>query len=153
MERAKTAIEEGEKLVLNRQKMIKIADRSEHGWATVEEYEDDELADDSDDEKRLLKAEARAGRKLKQKVAKTKSKKNFKKPNGWWSRVQVGNTGANANAAGLSSQGQFSGVKVAQAVPQSGVSQLGPCFVCGGMGHFKNQCPVWLRAQSNSNGN
>ena len=30
--------------------MIRIADRSKHGWATVEEYE---LADNSDDEKKL----------------------------------------------------------------------------------------------------
>jgi hypothetical protein len=32
-------------------KLLKIADRSEHGWATVEEYQEDELADNSDDEK------------------------------------------------------------------------------------------------------
>ena len=42
-----------------------IADRSEYGWATVEEYLDDELADNSDDEKRMYKAELRAGRKHK----------------------------------------------------------------------------------------
>ena len=34
---------------------------------TVLEYEEDELADNSDDEKRLFRAKARAGRKLKQK--------------------------------------------------------------------------------------
>jgi hypothetical protein len=27
------------KLITDRQKLIRIADRSEHGWATVEEYE------------------------------------------------------------------------------------------------------------------
>ena len=36
--------------------MMRIADRSEYGWATVAEYED-ELADGSDDEKRFYKAE------------------------------------------------------------------------------------------------
>ena len=51
--------------------MIKIADRSEHGWATVKEYEDDELAENSDDEKRLFRAEARAGRKTRQKSTKS----------------------------------------------------------------------------------
>ncbi len=64
VEKAKSAIDEGEKLITDRQKLIRIADRSEHGWATVEEYEYDELADNSDDEKKLFKAEARAGRKL-----------------------------------------------------------------------------------------
>ena len=48
-------------------KNIKIADRSEDVWATVLEYEENELADNSDDEKRLFRAEARAGRRLKQK--------------------------------------------------------------------------------------
>ena len=39
---------------LQRQKKIRIADRSENGWATVKEYEEDELAENSDDEKRYL---------------------------------------------------------------------------------------------------
>ena len=64
VEKAESAIEEDEKLTNGRQKLIRIADRSEHRWATVEEYEEDELADNSDDEKKLFKTEARAGRKL-----------------------------------------------------------------------------------------
>ena len=54
IKKAKTLLEEGEKLLKSRQKLMKIADRSECGWATVEEYVEDELADDSDDEKRLF---------------------------------------------------------------------------------------------------
>jgi hypothetical protein len=53
-EKANSAVEEGEKLVDDRQKLIRIADRSEHGWATIEEYEDNELAEDSDEEKKLF---------------------------------------------------------------------------------------------------
>ena len=45
--------------------MIKIADRSEYGWATVDEYIEDELASDSDNEKRLFRAENRARRRVK----------------------------------------------------------------------------------------
>ena len=52
-----------------------MADRSEHGWATVKEYLEDELADNSDDEKRMQKAEFRAGRKLKAAAAKNAKKK------------------------------------------------------------------------------
>ena len=37
----------------------------EYGWNTVAEYEEDELADGSEDEKRLYKTELRAGRKVK----------------------------------------------------------------------------------------
>ncbi len=34
-------------------KLIKIADRSPAGWSTVEEYNSDEIASNSDDEKEL----------------------------------------------------------------------------------------------------
>ena len=44
LEKAKSALTEGEKLIDERQKQIRIADRSEYVWATVEEYLDDELA-------------------------------------------------------------------------------------------------------------
>ena len=40
-----------------------IADRSDNGWATVEEYVEDELADNENDEKCLVRADACAGKK------------------------------------------------------------------------------------------
>ena len=61
VEKAKALLKEGEHLVDKRQKLIEIADRSEHGRSTVEEYVEDELAEDSDDEKRLFRAESKAG--------------------------------------------------------------------------------------------
>ena len=44
----------------HRQKLIKLADRSEYGWRTIEEYEEDDPAKDSDNEKRIAKAEYQA---------------------------------------------------------------------------------------------
>lgn len=63
--KAKTAIEEGIALVTKRMKVIKIADKSQYSWATVQEYLSDELASDSEDEKRLFRSERRAEKKVK----------------------------------------------------------------------------------------
>ena len=51
-------------LIAQRQKLLKLADRSEWGWAVVEEFVEDDLADDSGDEKRMERAELAAGRSL-----------------------------------------------------------------------------------------
>ena len=40
-------------LIEERQKLIRLADRSEHGWGMVEEYTADDLAVDSDHERRV----------------------------------------------------------------------------------------------------
>ena len=61
---AKEKLSQGISLVTNRMKIIKIADRSEYGWATVKEYEADDLAEDSEDERirKLYRSERRAER-------------------------------------------------------------------------------------------
>ena len=53
-------------LVERRQKLIKLADKSEAGWLAVDEYESDELANDSADEKRIKKAQEKAAKRKKQ---------------------------------------------------------------------------------------
>ena len=63
--KAKTAIEQGMALVSKRMKLIKIADKSQYSWATVQEYLSDELASDSGDGKRLFRSEKRAEKKVK----------------------------------------------------------------------------------------
>ena len=40
LENAKRALQEGEDLITQRQKLMKVADRSELGWAVVAEYQD-----------------------------------------------------------------------------------------------------------------
>ena len=55
--KAKEKLAEGMSLLKYRQKIIKIADSSDLGWRVVQEYEANPLADDSEDEKKLLKTE------------------------------------------------------------------------------------------------
>ena len=47
--KAKEELNEGISLLTNRQKIIKLADKSEFGWATVQEHVCDDLADDEAD--------------------------------------------------------------------------------------------------------
>lgn len=60
LEKVKSELEEGEKLLFERQKHILLADKSESGWFTVEEYKKHDLAENSDDEKLIFSAERRA---------------------------------------------------------------------------------------------
>ena len=50
LEHAKKEVVEGMSFLARRQKLIKLVDRSESGWAVVEEYDADALSDNSDDE-------------------------------------------------------------------------------------------------------
>ena len=74
LERSKRSLDEGIALVNKRMKLIKIADKSQYSWATVEEYLSDELASDTDDEKRMTRSENRAAKKMKE----ARKKKSFK---------------------------------------------------------------------------
>ena len=61
---AKEALAKGEQLMAQRQKLIKVADRSELGWAVVAEYQANDLAENSDDERKLEGAVKAAERKV-----------------------------------------------------------------------------------------
>jgi hypothetical protein len=52
-------------LLKRRQKLVLLADTSDLGRKMVKEYETNSIASDSDDERRIFKAEARASRKAK----------------------------------------------------------------------------------------
>ena len=63
VEKAKKSVAEGKSIIQQRQKKLKLADSSELGWKVVSEYQSNPLASDSEDERKIYKAEVRAERK------------------------------------------------------------------------------------------
>ena len=74
---ATTSLTQGMKLIKERQKHIKIADREDCSWQVIEHYKSDVLAEDSDDEKRIARARrfAQADKKEKERQKAKKEKK------------------------------------------------------------------------------
>ena len=140
--RAKQALEEGKRLLSGRQKLIKIADRSANGWSVVAEYTADELAADSDDEKRLEKAERAAEKKA---GLKTKRRRLQQQGGGSWKFARSGPPYAAWSQPYLPQQPR----PVLPAPPSGGPVRrmppaqrpLGPCFACGELGHLRVSCP------------
>ena len=77
VDKAKESLTEGMSLLTERQKLVLLADESEFGWKTVQEYTQHELAEDDQDGKKIRRAEERAEKSLKS-VAAKKSKKKSK---------------------------------------------------------------------------
>lgn len=149
VEKAKELLKEGEELIKDRQKQIKIADRSEFGWVTVDEYVEDELAEDSDDEKRLFRAEGRAKRKIKS--SDDKKKKGFAKRQGFRGKDTTfqGQTMLGRFQRGFDSfsgggTGLFNPINPQIRKPENLSLQgsIGPCFQCGKVGHLRKYCPL-----------
>ena len=69
-EKAEEKLAELSKSLKRRQKIIKLPDKSEAGWLAVKEYQSEELASDSEDEKGIRKAQERALKKKKQNASK-----------------------------------------------------------------------------------
>ena len=112
-EKAKAALESGTELVSKRVKAIKLADKSEFGWATVNEYLSDELASDSDDEKRIYQAERRAERKV------TKEKRR---------RARSGDKGSGSASTSRATSSRYASSDLVSRAEATPARRLGPCF-------------------------
>lgn len=117
------SLKEAVKCLEKRKKMIRLADKSELGWATVLEYESDSLASNSDDERKMRRAEVRAEQKRKRKFSEREEhSKKFRRAS------------PRRDATGASSSQRFF----------RGRRQPGPedrCYGCGKTGHWRSYCP------------
>ena len=141
LEKAVEALDKGSQQIAERNKLILLADQSEFGWGTVAEYVEHDLADDSEDEKRIRRAEACAGRKrrdttkAKQQRSKTYSRTRPGQPynmgGGVRSITTVGSQQRNFRPSSSDATG-------GNAMPPGAA---GACFSCGSMEHWRNTCP------------
>ena len=124
--KAKEELNKGISLLNNRQKIIKLADKSEFGWATVQEYVCDDLADAS----KIKKAEKRAAVKIKtlQEKKRKISPKDSSSALSSSSASRVGST--------------FSSFRPQGRYPYNSFRGLDMCFRCGKRGHWANMCPT-----------
>lgn len=138
LEKVKSDLEEGEKLLCERQKLILLADKSEFGWATVEEYKQHDLAEDSEDEKRIHSAERRARVALQ---ARKKKKTTFSTSN---------NRSSSVGTPVSTSRSQFQPQPLMLNVPgfPSRRPNTGTCFACGKPGHWRSCCPTMAKQAS-----
>ena len=134
--KVKEELNEGISLLNNRQKIVKLADKSEFGWATVQEYVCDDLGDDEEDASKIKKAEKRAAAKLKtlqEKKKKSSTKFSFSAPSPN-STSRFGSASGSFPPAGsyFRPQGRYSGNIFRGA---------DLCFRCGKRGHWASSCP------------
>ena len=136
LDRAEKELKEGMDLLVHRQKVIKFVHHSEAGWAVVEEYEGDDLANDSEDERRMEKAEGKAEKKLakKRKIKEMRAKEEGgAKPPGVFPMQRLFPWKSMEAAKGLNAP-----TKPTPRFPS------GTWFECGESDHWRRECPKAL---------
>lgn len=135
VERAKQLLKKGSVMIAERQKLIKIADRSDQGWKTADEYERDPVASDSDDEKRIRKAETAAEKK----ASRERLKRQGKSRGGFRSFRHL----SQREQWRQSLQAPFAVLGPGQQTKMLPYSRRRePCFRCGSESHWVRDCPM-----------
>ena len=112
------------------------------GWGVVDEYLSDELAENSDDEKRIRHAQSRALAK-KKKSAKTRTRsKPYQTRRNFDAGISSSASRSSDLFRGYNSQYRqasgFGGGRFGMGFGQSKFTDI--CFKCGGKGHWRREC-------------
>jgi hypothetical protein len=161
---AKEFVQKGIRAVLLRNKCCKLADASPAGWALVEEYLANSLADDDDDDRKIRRCEAAALDKKRRRLDESANNKSGNNNNNKRGRGANNYKGA---GRGKSETTEPASTPVPAAPPaldpytlsmltsslqafassplgggKSTPRKLGPCFICQG-DHLQNDCPYY----------
>ena len=134
LDKVHASLEKGEKLLLERQKHILLADKSDFGWSLIREYKRNDLAEDSDDEKKIIRAEARARAQAKQNLTKNRN------------RLASGRREPTASALVTATPSPVyndNTTRPIPTIPPRSQPKPGVCFACNKPGHWRAQCPFY----------
>ena len=127
-------MDKGESLLAERQKHILLADKSKFGWMIPQEYKKNDLADDSDDEKKIIRAEARARSQAKQNAQRARFapvRRDYPKS------LPISSNSAEDSSSAIRPIPTVGGQSRSQIKP-------GSCFACNKPGHWKAQCSLLI---------
>ena len=145
VDKAKESISEGISMLGEKQKLILLADKSEFGWKTVTEYLQHELADDEQDGKKIRRAEERAEKAVKASICKRSKSKSFVNRSFSSSHSLVPGSRAQPNSFNLDRSRSY---PPSSSLSIDGFPKPGSCFACGNFGHWRSQCKLVAKANT-----